>query len=86
MENSFRYFSNTACKYYPCHEGMEGKPFNCLFCYCPLNFLEKCPGKPKFIKGKDGKRTKDCMSCTFPHIPENYDIIIEILKKNKMRF
>ena len=33
-ENSYRFFSNRECQYYPCHEGIE--EMNCLFCYCPL--------------------------------------------------
>ena len=34
MENSYRFFANKDCKYYPCHQGLEA--FNCLFCYCPF--------------------------------------------------
>ena len=81
MENSYRYFCNTACKYFPCHEGMEGKDFNCLFCYCPMNSLEKCLGTPKFVKTKEGKIIKDCTGCSYPHVPEHYDAIMEFLKK-----
>ena len=83
MENNSSFFANTACKYYPCHEGVE--EFNCLFCYCPLNAMEHCPGHPHFIEVK-GKIIKDCMGCNFPHKPENYDIIIEFLKKNMYSF
>ena len=35
-QNSSRFFENRACAYFPCHAGMEGEAFNCLFCYCPL--------------------------------------------------
>ena len=31
MENSYRYFKNDQCKYYPCHKIEEGQDFNCLF-------------------------------------------------------
>ncbi|MFW5671451.1 MAG: cysteine-rich small domain-containing protein, partial [Acetivibrio ethanolgignens] len=34
MENSYRFFENRECKYFPCHKGL--KELNCLFCYCPL--------------------------------------------------
>ena len=79
MEHSYRFFENRDCQYFPCHEKAEN--FNCLFCYCPLYLLEKCPGKPEYMEA-NGKRIKVCSNCTFPHEPKNYDIIIEILKKN----
>ena len=41
-ENSYRFFSNRECQYYPCHEGIE--EMNCLFCYCPLYERRHCPG------------------------------------------
>ncbi|MBQ3009245.1 MAG: metal-binding protein, partial [Oscillospiraceae bacterium] len=34
MKNSFRFFENRDCEYYPCHK--TDHPLNCLFCYCPL--------------------------------------------------
>ncbi len=80
MKNSDRYFKNTECKYYPCHDMIKGGDFNCLFCYCPLNCYDDCPGTPKFIKMSSGKTIKDCKECTFPHEPENYDRIIKFLK------
>ena len=75
MKNSYRYFENRDCQYYPCHD-MES--MNCLFCYCPLNHMENCPGDPKYME-VNGKRIKDCSECTFPHEPDNYDLIIQIL-------
>ncbi len=79
MENSYRFFENRSCKYFPCHEGLTD--FNCLFCYCPLYHREHCPGTPEY-REKDGRRIKVCTNCTFPHQPENYDIIMEFLRKN----
>ena len=35
----FSCFTNRACEYFPCHEGVEPGSFNCLFCYCPLYAL-----------------------------------------------
>ena len=29
----------------------------------------------------DGKSIKDCSQCTFPHEPENYDLIMGLLSK-----
>ena len=76
MNDSYRYFENRACQYYPCHKGIE--ELNCLFCYCPLYTL-KCPGNYHYLE-KDGKKIKVCTDCTFPHQPENYDKEMQILK------
>ncbi len=76
MENSYRFFENRDCKYFPCHKGLE--EFNCLFCYCPLYEMERCPGRYEYID-VNGRKVKSCMDCTFPHRPENYDRIIQIL-------
>ncbi len=78
MEASYRFFENKKCQYFPCHQGLTD--FNCLFCYCPLYSREHCPGAPEYIE-KDGERIKNCISCTFPHRPENYDTVIRMLKK-----
>ncbi len=76
MENSYRFYQNNACKYYPCHQGLD--QLNCLFCYCPLYSLEQCPGNYHYST-IHGNRVKVCTDCTFPHQPENYDTIIRIL-------
>lgn len=78
MENSYRYFENKECQYFPCHK--KDGDFNCMFCYCPMYRLEKCLGTPSYIDIK-GKTIKDCSNCTFPHEPENYDAIMEKLKE-----
>ncbi len=83
MENSSRFFANTACEYYPCHKGVED--FNCLFCYCPFYLSEKCPGNPAFLAHED-RVIKDCTGCTFPHRPESYDVIVKwIIQANRNR-
>lgn len=77
MKNSTNYFCNTECEHYPCHNGIEN--INCLFCYCPLYTMEKCLGN-YIMKEADGKIVKDCTNCLFPHLPENYEKIMELLK------
>lgn len=77
-ENSSSFFANTDCRYYPCHEGTE--EINCLFCYCPLYFLESCLGTPSVVVTKDGKKIKDCSGCTYPHRAENYGNICRALR------
>lgn len=81
MDNSYRFFANRDCKYYPCHKGIE--EMNCMFCFCPFYLRTDCPGAPKYIDKKDGTTIKDCTYCTFPHRPESYDVIIEWLKGQK---
>ena len=75
-ENSHAFFANTACRYYPCHEGET--ELNCLFCFCPLYMLPACPGTPVYIQS-EGSLIKDCTACTFPHKAENYEKIIACL-------
>lgn len=58
------FFSNRACKYFPCHEGIDERDFNCLFCYCPLYALgPECGGN--FTYTKSGR--KNCKNCSAPH-------------------
>ena len=77
ISDSKRFFANRSCEYYPCHN--SDTDINCLFCYCPLYHLP-CPGNYQ-IKEKNGKQIKSCIDCVFPHIPENYDIVIRILQE-----
>jgi len=76
MENSYKYFENKDCKYYPCHKGKQN--INCMFCYCPFYEHEKCPGNAGYIE-TEGKKIKDCTACTFPHEAKNYEMIMELL-------
>lgn len=86
MENSYKYFENHECRYYPCHEGLKAdEPFNCLFCFCPFYLQDKCPGSPRFWD-KGDHIIKDCTYCTYPHKPENYDVIMKwIAAANRKR-
>lgn len=73
---SSRFFQNRACAYFPCHPGADADTFNCLFCYCPLYFLEDCGGDFRLLKG-----VKDCTACLRPHRPEGYDEILTRLRQ-----
>ena len=83
MENSYRFFENRECQYFPCHKGVED--FNCLFCYCPLYALgDKCGGHFRYTEGG----IKDCSGCLRPHKRENYasiqkqmGLVLEMAKK-----
>ena len=72
-QDSRKYFCNHKCSHFPCHKGIED--INCLFCYCACYPYSDCGGNYILTKG-----IKDCSACLFPHIPENYDKIIEFLK------
>ncbi|MCL2526828.1 MAG: cysteine-rich small domain-containing protein [Defluviitaleaceae bacterium] len=81
MEDNHRYFRNHKCRFFPCHPLPEDGNFNCLFCYCPLYVLGKeCGGKFKY-----SGNVKVCIGCGFPHIPENYDIVVAKIKEMNMR-
>lgn len=77
MENSWKFFENRDCRYFPCHSGLTD--FNCLFCYCPLYLADPCPGTPKTLKRKDGSVVRDCTYCVWPHRPENYGAVVKAL-------
>ena len=70
----YAFFQNKECEYFPCHKTKDLDKFNCMFCYCPLYFLE-CNGHYKIIDGG----IKDCSDCTIPHY--NYQYIINELRK-----
>ncbi len=76
MSDSYRFFSNTKCEYFPCHKGVAEEEYNCLFCFCPLYFLENCGGRPGFT----AQGIKDCSACTLPHAPGGYDKVMERLR------
>ena len=59
------FFSNKACKYFPCHEGVDERDFNCMFCYCPLYALgPDCGGNYTYTES--GR--KNCTGCVLPHL------------------
>lgn len=72
MSEHYKFFQNTACEYFPCHENVVAEQFNCLFCFCPLYPLgDACGGS--FAYNAAG--IKDCSACRIPHLPESYDEI-----------
>ncbi len=73
--NNSKFFSNKECEYFPCHGIKDGEIFNCMFCYCPLYFLEECIGSYEILDNG----VKDCSNCTVPHGIDSRDIIINYL-------
>ena len=77
MKNSYKFFSNRDCKYFPCHSLPDIDNFNCLLCFCPLYLLRDCGGNFKYT---GAKRVKTCADCHLPHLPEYYDTVVSKLK------
>ena len=83
----FSCFTNRACEYFPCHEGVDPDSFNCLFCYCPLYALgSRCGGN--FVYLENG--VKDCSGCLVPHGRGSYSYVLskypqlaELAKENR---
>ena len=74
QKNSYAFFANRDCEYYPCHQGADPEQFNCLFCYCPLYALgDGCGGNFRYLENG----TKDCSSCMLPHSKGGYDYIVK---------
>jgi len=73
---SHAFTQNRACRYFPCHADADANTFNCLFCYCPLYFLESCGGDFEITSG-----IKDCSKCLKPHNPGGYERTVSLLKK-----
>ncbi|MBZ2175522.1 cysteine-rich small domain-containing protein [Schnuerera sp. xch1] len=80
MENCYRFYRNTSCDYFPCHKVKSEEEFNCMFCYCPLYFLEECGGNYVY-----NDRIKDCSNCLIPHSPNGYDYINEKLMTENIK-
>ncbi len=75
MENSYKFFNNHQCQFFPCHQGIKTEEFNCLFCYCPLYHLENCGGNYKYLKNN----IKECTNCTKPHSKNSYENVMRTL-------
>jgi len=80
MKNSYKFFQNKNCKYFPCHKNIdlnvkEEMNWNCLFCFCPI-FPQRKTNAVCLVCGP-------CEKCWFPHRAKNYERIIEMLKKLK---
>ena len=73
IKHNYKFFQNTSCEYFPCHNTNDKEGFNCIFCYCPLYHLgEKCGGNFQYLNNG----IKDCSKCIFPHNVDNYEKVI----------
>lgn len=68
-----KFYTNTQCEHFPCHDVKDKASFNCMFCYCPLYTLgERCGGNYVYLENG----VKDCSHCMIPHEKYSYDYII----------
>ena len=73
MKNSYSFFQNRECEYFPCHKVKDDATFNCLFCYCPLYALgDQCGGNFSYTEN----RNKDCSGCILPHSLRGYEYVL----------
>lgn len=70
MKNSYKFFENLGCKYYPCHSGIKKGEFNCLYCFCPIFVVCKRHSK------------SGCEFCKVPHDKGSYKFMM--LELNNM--
>jgi Zn-finger protein len=81
MSEKYKFFAHKECEFFPCHSVKNEEKFNCLFCYCPLYFIEECGGNNQFING-----VKDCSKCMIPHSENGYEYIVnKIIEINKVK-
>jgi fumarate hydratase subunit alpha len=86
MKQNLRFFTNEACMFFPCHNGLDERQFNCLFCYCPLYPLgDACGGEFTWAR-HEGIKVKLCENCTFPHRSENYNAVMDKLTPENLTF
>ena len=72
----YKHFEHKECEFYPCQFAGQ----NCLFCYCPL-YNKNCLGI------YDPTTTiKDCSKCYLPHLEENYDSVLDVLKGKEINW
>lgn len=70
---------NKACKFFPCHTGLE----DCTFCYCPFYpCLDEKLGKYVYSP-KQGKSIWSCQSCSWIHKRKVTEEIFTLILKNK---
>ena len=69
---------NKACKFFPCHKGLE----DCTFCYCPFYpCLDEDLGKYVY-SDKLSKNIWSCLDCNWIHKTKIVDDVFNLIRKN----
>lgn len=72
---------NKACRFFPCHTGLE----DCTFCYCPFYpCLDKNLGRFIYLP-KHKENIWSCKSCSWIHKRKVTENIFTLIRKNKYR-
>ncbi len=70
---------NKACKFFPCHTGLE----DCTFCYCPFYpCLDEERGEYVY-SSKNNKKIWSCELCSRIHKRKAVDDIFELIRENR---
>lgn len=73
--------ANRACKYFPCHKGLE----DCTFCYCPFYpCLDEMRGE-YIYSPKLGKNIWSCQKCGWIHKSKNVNSIFSLIRKHTFK-
>lgn len=68
----YKFYQNTECEFFPCHNIRNTEDFNCLFCFCPLYAVKNCGGKFSYLENG----IKDCSKCVLPHLRDGHDFVM----------
>lgn len=74
--------TNEACKYFPCHKGLE----DCTFCYCPFYPCLDTKRGNYVHSQKLNKNIWSCQNCNWVHKKEVVDKIFCLVNKDKVIF
>ena len=73
---------NKACKYFPCHKGLE----DCTFCYCPFYPCLDAKRGNYIYSQKINKDIWSCQDCNWIHKKSVVDRIFDLIRSNKNIF
>lgn len=71
---------NKACKFFPCHMGLE----DCTFCYCPFY---PCQNEKlgRFVTAKDERKVWSCEDCNLVHTKKFVDKIFSMIRSDNIK-
>ena len=75
MKNSYKFFQNKECEWFPCHSTYCKEKFSCLMCYCPLYNFNDCGGNYDVLE-MDTIVDDDVLSVTRFDLDDKFNEII----------
>lgn len=70
--------ANKACRFFPCHRGIE----DCTFCYCPFYPCQNQERGNYIYSPKLKKDIWSCQECNWIHKKKVVDSIFDLIRKN----